>query len=311
MDIVIPHSVTYDFDGRASVQEVAKSLLAQERLVRDACAILEGLFPNLSLEKPVVTVREVTQQSPLRTYLTTAVIAVYGQELGEDVPDILNALFGIDVPEDYDSIVSVLVLLIAVHGMGWLWEKISTEVKEGVRKRRAIQAERTRLLKQAAKQISVTEDHLEEVVERVLNKHKRTTMKASADFFEPARRHGARSVSVPGAEVGEETIKEMPSDVDLAQYEPPNEVREIQGAVVRFRAHDLDRNKAWAATIPEVSNERRPLHLAPDVKPEQLFERAEVVADVLVTSVLDSDGEYAPSFYYLQKVHDEKPPPSP
>ena len=34
MDIVVPHRVIYDFDGRATVAEVAKSLIAQERLVR-------------------------------------------------------------------------------------------------------------------------------------------------------------------------------------------------------------------------------------------------------------------------------------
>lgn len=303
MDLVIPHSVTYDFDGRASVSEVAKSLVAQEKMVRDALAILEQVFPNLSFEKPTVSVREVTQSSPLRTYLTTAVIAVYGQELGEDVPDILDTLFGMDVPDGYDSIVSVLVLLIAVFGAEWLWRKIATEVKD----LRQLRAERARLLKLAADQASVTEDHLEEAVERVLSKHKRSVMKASADFLEPAKRHKARTVSVPGAEIGEEAIKELPSDVDLAQYQPPTEVQEIEGAIVRFRAHDLDKNKAWAATIDEVSPHRRPLHLAPDVRPEQLFERAEVRADVLVTSELDAEGEYVPTLYYLQKVYDDEP----
>ena len=280
MDLIIPHSVTYDFDGRASVAEVAKSLVAQEKMVKDALAILEMVFPNLSFDKPVVSVREVSQSSPLRTYLTTAVIAVYGQELGEDVPDILNTLFGVDVPDSYDSIISVLVLLIAVFGAEWLWRKIATEVKD----LRELRAERARLLTLAANQASVTEDHLEEAIDRVLSKHKRSVMKASADFLEPAKRHKARAISVPGAEIGTEAIKELPSDVDMAKYEPPTEMREIENAIVRFRAHDLDKNKAWAATIDEISPDRRPLHLAPDVRPEQLFERAEVRANVLVFS---------------------------
>lgn len=302
MELTIPHRVTYDFDGQASVVEVAKSLIAQDKLVRESLAVLEELFPNLVFERPAVTVREVLQESPLKTVLWTTVIAVYGQELGEDVPDILNTLFGIDVPDGYDSIVSVLVLLIAVFGVDLLWKKISTGVKDY----RALRAERERLLKEAATQAAVTEDHLEEAVERVLNKRKRSVMKASAEFFEPARRHKARSVSVPGAEVRQEAIEDMPTDVDLALYEPPTEVQELEGVVVHFRAHDLDRNKAWAATIEEVYPKRRPLHLAPDVKPEQLFEKSEVIADVLVTSNLDSDGEYVPTFYYLQRVHDDQ-----
>lgn len=301
MDLTIPHHVTYDFDGRASVGEVAKSLVAQEKLVRDALAILEAVFPDLVFDKPIITVRQVSQDSPLRTLLLTTVVAVYGQELGQDVPDVLNTLFGIDVPASYDSIVSVLSILAALYGVEWVWRKIAAEVKD----LRALRAERKRLLEQAAKQASVPEEQLEEAIEKVLLKRKRSVMKASADFFEPAKRHKARSVSVDGATVGEEAIAEMPSDIDLALYEPPTEVQEFERAVVRFRAHDLDKNKAWAATITEISPDRRPLHLAPHVRPDALFERSEVIADVLVTSTLDQQGEYVPSFYYLQKVHDD------
>jgi hypothetical protein len=301
MDLSIPHQVVYDFDGQASVTEVAKSIIAQDRLLRNSFEVLEELFPNLSFEKPTISVREVSQASPLRTVLYTTVVAVYGQELGEDVPDILNTLFGVDVPADYDSIVSVLVLLIGIYGVDLLWKKLTTGVKDY----RALRAERDRLLKEAANQASVTEDHLEEAIERVIGKHKRSVMKAGADFYEPARRHKARSVSVQGAEVRQEAIEDMPTDVDLAQYEPPTEVEELERVVVQFRAHDLDRNKAWAATIAQVHPNRRPLHLAPDVRPEQLFERSEVIADVLVTSSLDNDGDYVPTLYYLQKVHDD------
>lgn len=303
MELSIPHRVLYDFDAQASVGEVAKSIIAQDRLVRESLAVLEQVFPNLSFEKPTVSVREISQTSPLRTLLLTTVVAVYGPALGEDVPDILNTLFGVDVPDGYDSIVSVLVLLIGIYGVDLVWKKISTGVKDY----KALRAERERLLKEAAKQASVTEEHLEDAIERVIGKHKRSVMKAGADFYEPARRHKARSVSVAGAEVGQEAIEAMPTDVDLAQYEPPTEIEELEGVVVHFRAHDLDRNKAWAATIEEVHPNRRPLHLAPDVRPEQLFERSEVVADVLVTSSLDADGEYVPTLYYLQKVHDDQP----
>ncbi len=130
-------------------------------------------------------------------------------------------------------------------------------------------------------------------------------MRASADFLEPAKRHKANSVSSGGTEIGRRAIEAMPSDIDLAQYEPATEVDLLEGVVVQFRAHDLDKNKAWAATITDVSPLRRPLHLAPDVRPEQLFERKEVRADVLVTSVLDAEGDYTPNLYYLQKVYDE------
>ena len=300
MELTIPHRVVYDFEGRATVQEVARSIVAQDRLVREALAILEEVFPDLTFEKPVVSIRAVSQASPLTTDIRTIVIAAYAPALGEDVPDILNTLFGINVPDQYDSFVSVLVLLIALWGV----ERLYTKLFPG-KKKAELESERERLLEVASSRAAVTEDHLEEAVERVLAKRKRTVMKASADFLEPAKRHKASAVVSGATIIGQTAIEAMPSDIDLAQYEPATEIQNLENVTVHFRAHDLDRNKAWAATIEDVSPLRRPLHLAPDVRPEQLFEKKEIRADVLVTYTLDPEGEYVPSLYYLQKVHDD------
>jgi hypothetical protein len=299
MELTIPHSVVYDFKGRATVQEVAKSIIAQDRLVREALAILEEVFPDLAFERPVVSIRALSQESPLRTLLVTIVVASYSPALGEDVPDILNTLFGVNVPDGYDSIVSVLVLLIAIWGVERVWSKLFP----GKPSPEALEKERERLSVEASNRAAVTQDHLEEAVERVLQKRKRSVMKASADFLEPAKRHKAETVSVGKTAIGRPAIDAMPSDVELAQYEPATEIQELENVVVHFRAHDLDKNKAWAATIEDVSPIRRPLHLAPDVRPEQLFDKKEIRADVLVTYVLDPEGEYVPSLYYLQQVH--------
>lgn len=301
MELTIPHSVVYDFEGRATVREVANSIIAQDRLVREALAVLEEVFPDLDFEKPVVSIRALSQESPLRTLLVTIVVASYSPGLGEDVPDILNTLFGLDVPDGYDSIVSVLVLLIAIWGVTGVWSKLFP----GKKTPEALEKERERLTAEAASRAAVTEDHLDEAVERVLRKRKRSVMKAAADFLEPAKRHKADTVSVGKTAITKPAIDAMPSDIELAQYEPATEIQELENALVQFRAHDLDKNKAWAATIEEVSPLRRPLHLAPDVRPEQLFDKKEIRADVLVTYVLDPEGEYVPSLYYLQKVHDE------
>lgn len=300
MEITIPHRTLYDFEGRASVAEVAKSLLAQDKLIGEAMAVLEACFPHLTLEGLRVEVREVTQASPFRTYVDAIILAAYAPDLGHDVPDVLNTLFGINIPDSYDSIVSVLVLLIAVWGVDRVRAKLAPGKKEP-----ALTAERERLLTVAADRAAVTRDQMEEAVESVLEKHKRSIMRASLDFISPAKRHKADSISVTGEKISKAAIEATPSDVDLAQYEPPTETVPHDGVLVQFRAHDLDRNKHWAATITDVSPDRKPMHLAPDIRPERLFERKSVKADVLVTSVRDQDGEYIPSLYYLEKVYDD------
>jgi hypothetical protein len=300
MDITIPHSVTYDFAGRATVDEVSKSLVAQEKLIREALAVLEEVFPKLSLEGLRIEFSEASQSSPYRNTLLAYFAGVYSPEIGEEMPDILNTLFGVNVPDSYDGIVSLIVLLIAIWGIDKVREKLFPGKKE-----KELEAEKQRLLTEASNKAYVTEDQLEEALEKTLAKHKRSIMKASADFLEPAKRHNATAVKVDGAEISQKAIAAMPSDIDLADYEPPSEVEELLNVTVKFRAHDLDKNKAWAATIEDVSPLRRPLHLAPDVRPDQLFDKKEVKGDVMVTSILDQDGEYTPSLYYLLKVHDD------
>lgn len=192
MDISIPHRVIYDFDGRATVAEVARALVAQERLVRDALGVLEKIFPELTFDAPRVEIRAVSQESPLRTHMEAIAVAAYAPALGEDMPDLLNALFGIDVPDRYDSIVSVLVLLIAIWGIDWVREKLFPGKKDT-----EIKAEKERLAAVAADKASVTQSQIEDALEAVLSRRKTPVMKAATGFLAPAKAHAARAIKVP------------------------------------------------------------------------------------------------------------------
>lgn len=304
MDFAVPSQVVYDFDGRATVSEVAKSLLAQDRLLREALGVVQELFPDLELSDIQVAVREVSHASPFRSTLMAYVVGVYSTKLGEEMPDVLNSLTGgvIDVTPGHEAFVSLIVLLIAIWVADMVRAKIYPDAAEQV-----LAMEKARLLQLAANEAAVAQSAMKSAVQTVISKRPGGIRKAALDFLAPAKRHKARGINSGGAGISEEAIKALPSDLDLAQYEPPTEVEELDDVIVRFRAHDLDKERNWAATIEDVSPDRRPLHLAPNVRKESLFERKEVRADVLVTSVRNNDGEYVPSFYFLTKVYDEKP----
>lgn len=307
MDFVIPHDVTYDFDGRATVMEVAKSLTAQDKLFREAMRVIEAAFPDVDVESLTVVVREISQNSPLRHRLEGIVIAAASP--GLTMPeDILNTLFGIDVPDSIDAWVSVLILIIALWGAEALVKKIRRSKKDSERAKAeeqelALAAERRRLTRDAASRVSIREDELSEAITSTLEKRSASVTKAGMDFLAPAKRHRARAVLLPGGtEVRQSAIQAVPSDIDLAQYQPSVETYPMEDVTVTFHAHDRDRGKHWAARISEVSADRKPLDLAPDIRPEELFTKDSVQADVLVTSVLNADGEYVPSLYYLSRV---------
>ena len=312
MDFRVPHQVTYDFDGRASVTEVARSLTAQDKLFREAVEVLQACFDELEVEHVLVTVREITQSSPLQHRLEGYIVAALSPGLIEDMPgDLLHTLFGVDVPDSYDSFVSLVLLLVSVWGAEQIVKKIKASKKgaekaEAEAKRQELAAERRRLTKEAADRASITQDQMAEALNETLSKRPATVSKAAMDFLSPAKRHHARSVSIPaGCQIDQKAIEALPSDTDLADYQPPTEVTELTRATVTFFAHDRERPKHWAAKVAEVSPDRKPLHLAPEIEAEALFTRESVSADVLVTSVLGSDGEYIPSLYYLSHVYDD------
>ena len=304
MDFVVPNEVVYDFDGRASVSEVAKSLLAQDRLLREALLVVERLYPDLDLAKIDVAVRHVTHESPFRSTLFAYVFGLYSQALGEDMPDVLETLTGgaINVSDGADSFVNIIVLFIAVYFADKIRAKLFPSEDEQV-----IAAEKRRLLAASASAAGVSENAMQRAVDHVANKRPGILGKAVTDFLAPAKRHHARALRSGNEEIGEDAIKAFPSDADMAAFEPPSQIDELEKVVVKFQAHDLTRPKKWAAVVEEAADNRLPLHLAPHIAPEQLFEAKDVLADVVVTSNRNDEGDYIPAFYILTKVYDENP----
>lgn len=315
MEFRIPNQVTYEFEGRATVSEVAKALTAQEKLFREALLVVDECFSDLDIEHVSVTVREVVQNSPLRHRLEGYIVAALSPGLTEDMPaDLLQALFGIDVPDSYDGFISMLVLVVSLWGAEKVIQRLR-RAKEEKAERLALEArekqlaeERRRLIEKAAKTINIPEDQLVEAVTKVLSQRPVSIGKQSMDFLAPARRHRASAVTLPGGEgISGQAVQALPSDVEMASYHPSTETEQHESVTVKFHAHDKDNPKRWAATIPEIADGRKALHLAPDLDAQLLFTREKVKADVLVTSVLDNEGNYQPSIYYLARVYDDRP----
>jgi hypothetical protein len=297
----LTHSILFDFDGHASVAEVAKSLIAQEQLLKDAISIIEECFPRLKIDRVELLVRSVEQNSPLREVFVAIVVAAYGPELGEEVPDIVKQVLGIDISSRYDGVVSILVLLVVIYGFDWLVRRIFAS-----RDDKKLEDERKRLIEAVAKEMNLNEVQVTEAVNRALGKRQKSVIKSAIDIFRPARRLGARKIEVGGgvASVEQDIIKRFPSEAEMAQFEPETDVKLLEGVTILFRAHDLDKNEKWAATIEEVSPQRKPLHVAPSIDVKKLFDRRQVVGDVLVNYMADDEGQLQPKLYYLQSVRD-------
>lgn len=116
MDTLLPHQVRYDVDGHIPVAVVAESLIANGKLATEAAYLLEALIPGFVVERPEVSVRQVSHESPLREVFAVAIVAAFQNSLERDVPAIVTDLTGVVVPDHYHTLLTVIVMMIAVYG---------------------------------------------------------------------------------------------------------------------------------------------------------------------------------------------------
>ena len=83
METSLSHFVEYDLDGISSVAAVAESLLANERLAKEAALLLEALIPGLVIEQTTVSVKRVVQESPLKEPFVVALVAAFQPKMAD------------------------------------------------------------------------------------------------------------------------------------------------------------------------------------------------------------------------------------
>jgi len=301
MDFEVPNSLVFDMEGKLSVSEAARALLAQERLVREAFSVVEALYPGLELHKVRLAVRSIAQESPYRSLLVAFVVGVYSGEIGSDMPDIIQTISGgaLDVPDNWDALVSLIVLATLIILGDKIRAKYWPDASEQILKR-----EKQRLLAEAAAAAGVPAREIERQIEANASKHPALITNSAMDLLSPAKRHHAKAIIIGSGGIPKDAIEAMPSDADMAAFSPPTQVEELEGTIVQFQAHDLTKPKRWAAVVPEAFPQRLALHLAPHLDPDALFEKKEVVGDVVVTLVRNDHGNYDPSHYVLTRVLD-------
>ena len=104
-------------DGRSSVAAVAESLVANEKLIKEAALLLEALVPGLVIEQTTVSVRRIGQELLLTQAFVATMVVAFQPKLVRDVPKIITDLTGVVIPEQYHTALSLLVMIIAVYGI--------------------------------------------------------------------------------------------------------------------------------------------------------------------------------------------------
>lgn len=286
-EAVFKHSLTYPDYSKPSLTEIANTLIAHEKLAALIGEVLEKAVDGIKVESVRIELEQ-AELGSLHEHFFVALFVFFQKDLEKDLPDVIEALTGVQVPERYDTLVTVLFLLLLFWGSRYVTARVRRREEAGPAPPPppAVQGDYNTYVHIAAGQLNVPPERIEQAVEAVATKGNRrqTLSRAAVDLFRPAKRGGnGRIVPAGTPEVSQAAIEEFPNEAALADLGRETEIEPYAGVVLAIRATDRDkRAQGWAGILEVDGLEKRrvPVTLYPTIDVASLAqcERARVDA---------------------------------
>jgi hypothetical protein len=302
MEASLRHFVQYDMEGNSSVAAIAESLVANERLAKEAALLFEALVPGLIIESATVTVRRVVQESPLQQAFVVALVAAFQPRLERDVPQIVTDLTGIVIPDRYHTLLTILVMLVAVYGISKAIELLFPG-----RSKDDLDKNYRNLVVVAGDLIQAPSNEVDTAIRaRYSGKKLSQVTSLVRGFFSPtAGRAHAQILAPDGTAITPLALVEIPQ---LAIPQPVEDAEKMDTQFeynkrIIIHAMDRDRSKlGWAAHIPSLFADRVPMKLDKTIDPQSLFTKRQVTGDVLIVYKIDEAENRIPSEIHLLRI---------
>ncbi len=307
MDVILHHAIEYDVTQDVAVEDLIKSLSANARLAREATALISALVPGLDLDVTKISVPELGQGSPLREIMALSVVVSFQKGLESEVPQIFEQLTGVHVSDKYDTLLTVLVMLIAIYGIS----KVFDILFPGKSKSEAEDTEDA-LLSRAATLLGVGAETIRvKLGELLIGRRRRGVLLASQQVFAPTRgQHAAirqrrGDILVPAKTVAlAQSAAGLPIDGSDEDDKPKVTSEFHRNVRIILHAMDSDSKKrGWAAHIPDLIDERIPMHLEKSINPSAIFGKRDLQGDILLTREEDEKGDMQPKDFLLIQAH--------
>lgn len=303
MEAVLNHGVEYEITDSVSVEDLVKSIEANARLMRASGNLLSELVPGLTLDVRKISVLSLSQQSPLKELFALSIFITYQDELEQEVPDLITSLTGSEIPDEYDKLVTVLVMLVAIYGISKAFDLLFPG-----RSSKNLQETQQSLISRAASILSVSSQRILAALEILFTgRSRRSLVNASQKMFAPTRNYSGALIKSSGGEilVPQSATRDAQSAAGLPFAEEVENAPMISSEMYRnvriiLHAMDKDRNRrGWAGHCPDLFDERIPMHLEKTLKPESIFGKDEIRGDILLMSEENDEGIISPKEFLL------------
>lgn len=277
--------------------------------------IIPSLFRNeshgrgLVVEKTKVDFISASTNSPLREAFAVGILVTFQDELKIEVPKMIESITGYHVDAKYDTLVTVIFLVIVMYGMERAWEWFKNSKKDGEKSPipQPIYNNYGTLIQAAGDLMDVPSSHLDRAIKQAIPaKQVKGLARAALDFIRPAKRERGAAIEGAGLSIDPAAIEAAPSPLDIALDESDEEAQAAyERREVIIHATDIDHNSSgWAGHIPGIWEKRLRMKLFPAISPIRLFGREKITADIIVVSKRNEAGEYVPYIFHVVAVYD-------
>lgn len=285
-----------------TIDEVIASLAAQKALLEEGVFFLAELDPNLTLDKVTVRV-ESLETGSLAWDLLIEVYGEYQPQLEEKVVGNLEEMFGIDVPPQYEGIVTLATLAVTYVVARYAYERVFRSKGGNSSAAPNIVGDNNIVIQQISSVVGQDPQFIEKALERCLPPSKRKKLIPKvADFLRPGKKDKNAKIELAKApDIEAAALAEFPSDADLKSVDD-SKIIDVEGATIDIRGTDRDKiNTGWGAVIigDDRFPKRLPMDLYPTVNPEELAQHQEVRANLAVECERRADNSLRPKRIHL------------
>lgn len=280
MRVDVPFEVHYLTPGTVPIEDVIDALLSAKLLIEEGGYNLSSLVPGLHIEQVSVTVRSITQESPLREMLFAAIYLTAQKDLEREVPAMIELLTGIQVSENFKTIVTLSVLIALFYGAAYVKDLVVHVTADS-----KIKKQLDAMIKDLSGRTGKTEDQIRKFLdERYKPKGKLKILgEAAFKFFKPSKSQSDSPIQVNDRAISHELVADVPQSYAYEQIMDEQSARPFPNIDLELHAQDKDRDASgWAAVPRGITDKRLRMKLVDGVSPEQLWGRDQIHGDIIV-----------------------------
>jgi hypothetical protein len=238
----------------------------------------------------------------LRELFFISLFVTYQDELVTEVPPMLEDLFNITLPDQYDTIVTVVFLAVLFYGAGLAVDAVKKAFTDSLPRQKYEE-----MIAVLAAEMGRPASDIRSIIDAKFAKPAaaKRVVRAAKDLFRPSQIDGNAPVVFDRDRVPSKTLREIPypgdsdKSVDFDRYKPFERIK------LHIHAMDRDRGATgWAAVAEDLSDNRIKVKLMEPLAPSSLWGREAIVADGVLVLRLTSDG-FVPAEIQITKVYDE------